>query len=255
VLYLDLMERCLLNTIYEDPPKDTWSNPGFDADTRARGRDWPSVAHTMIGRFRLANLRHVIEQVLKTNVPGDLIETGVWRGGACIYMRAILLAHGVRDRRVFVADSFEGLPPPNAETYPLDKGNDLHAVKELAVSLEEVRSNFAKYGLLDDQVVFLKGWFRDTLPTAPVERLAVLRLDGDMYESTTDALVNLYDKVSPGGFVIVDDYHLDGAHRAVMDFRGKRAISEPIVNIDGLGVFWQKLATDGGRPSRPRPRS
>jgi len=234
VLYLDLMERCLLDTIYTDPPSGPWKVP--------------SQAHTMIGQPRMANLRQVVEQVLVERVPGDLIETGVWRGGACIYMRAILLAHGIKDRRVLVADSFEGVPPPNAEKYPADEGSQFHAASELAVPLEEVRSNFARYGLLDDQVVFLKGLFRDTLPNAPVERLAVLRLDGDMYESTMDALVNLYDRVSPGGFVIVDDYNdWMSAHRAVMDFRAMRAISEPVVNIDGGAVYWQKRVTSGGR--------
>lgn len=73
-------------------------------------------------------------------------------------------------------------------------------------SLEEVQENFRRYNLLDDQVQFLKGWFCDTLPTAPIEKLAVLRLDGDLYESIMDGLNALYDKVSPGGFIIVDDY-------------------------------------------------
>jgi O-methyltransferase len=82
----------------------------------------------------------------------------------------------------------------------------LHKARELAVSLEQVKANFDRYGLLDDQVRFLKGWFRDTLPVAPIERLAVLRLDGDMYESPMDTLVNLYPKLSEGGYVIVDDY-------------------------------------------------
>jgi len=77
----------------------------------------------------------------------------------------------------------------------------------LAVPLEEVQALFRRYDLLDAQVRFLKGWFKDTLAGAPIERLALLRLDGDLYESTMDALVPLYDKVSPGGFVIVDDYY------------------------------------------------
>src|SRR5262249_42248392 len=133
---------------------------------RVEGRDWPPTAHTMIGLKRLDNLQFCVEDVLTRNVPGDLMETGVWRGGACIFLRALLRAHGVRDRRVWVADSFEGLPAPNAEKYPHDAQDLLHTVPYLAVSLEQVQANFERYGLLDEQVCFLKGWFRDTLPQA-----------------------------------------------------------------------------------------
>lgn len=251
-LYLELIENCLLNTIYEDPAQDPWSTPSFDSAKRARGLDWPSLAHSMIGRLRMSNIRALVELVLAQGVPGDLIETGVWRGGACIYMRAILKAHGVTDRRVFAADSFQGLPEPDAARYPEDLGDQHHTFESLAVPLEQVQANFAKYGLLDDQVVFLKGWFRDTLPTAPIEKLAVLRLDGDMYESTMDAFVHLYDKLSPGGFLIVDDYGAVPACRAaVEDFRTARGITEPICDIDGIGVYWQKCRT----PELFRPAS
>ena len=83
-LYLDLIESCLLNTIYEDPAQDPWSEHVFDAAKRNSGLDWPAQAHTMIGRKRMANLRQLVETVIDDGVPGDLIETGVWRGGACI---------------------------------------------------------------------------------------------------------------------------------------------------------------------------
>ena len=245
-LYLDLIERCLTNTIYGDGYTGVGS-PGverpFDPSLRETGRDWPKQAHTMIGRARLRNLRELVETAIREGVPGDLIETGAWRGGACIMMRATLEAFGDLERRVFVADLFEGLPAPDAETYPADLGDKHHTIEELAVSLDEVKANFAKYGLLDDRVVFLKGWFKDTLRAAPIERLAVLRLDGDMYESTMDALTALYDKVSAGGFVIVDDYGcIEGCRRAVHDFRDARGIADKIVDIDGWGVYWRKSA-------------
>jgi O-methyltransferase len=262
-LYLDLMKRCLTNLIYGDaelaPSRESGflrrhlmgvlagrgvqfaETKPFDPQRRARGRDWPASAHTMIGLERLDNLQWCVEDVLAHDVPGDLIETGVWRGGASILMRAVLRAHGVADRVVWLADSFEGLPPPHADKYPWDAGDDLHTYKELAVSLEEVQSNFDKYGLLDDQVRFLKGWFRDTLPTAPVKRLALLRLDGDMYESTLDALTALYPKLSPGGYVIVDDYKaIPACRQAVNDYRWDHGIEEPIRDIDWTGVYWQR---------------
>jgi Macrocin-O-methyltransferase (TylF) len=239
--YLSMMEACLAGTIYEDPPLTVLGQKEFDHVLREYGWDWPSMAHTMIGAKRLANLRALTENVIQNRVPGDLMETGVWRGGACILMRAVLNAYKVTDRRVWVADSFEGLPPPNSERYPADEGSIFHTYSDLAVTIEEVKCNFEKYGLLDDQVVFLKGWFQDTLPAAPVGRLAVLRLDGDMYQSTIVPLDILYDRVSEDGYVIVDDYNVVGqAKKATNDFLAKRGISPRIEEIDGVGVFWKK---------------
>jgi hypothetical protein len=239
-LYLDLMERILVGGIYEDPAEDPWHEKQFDPQERANGRDWPSRAHTMIGSRRLHNLRELTERVLQERVTGDLIETGVWRGGACIMMRAILAAYGETDRRVFVADSFEGLPKPDPAKYPVDAGDTHHAFPALAVSLEEVKRNFERYGLLDEQVVFMKGWFSETLRKAPVEHLAILRLDGDMYESTAQALESLYDRLSPGGYCIIDDGNVPNCKAAVADFRAARSVREPIQDIDGWGFYWQK---------------
>jgi len=107
---------------------------------------------------------------------------------------------------VWVADSFRGLP--QAESNRADDVEDaLWTYDFLAVPIERVKANFARYGLLDEQVRFLPGWFEDTLPTAPISQIAVLRLDGDMYDSTMVALRSLYPKLSVGGYVIVDDYH------------------------------------------------
>jgi O-methyltransferase len=194
----------------------------------------------MIGHKRLDNLQHCIETVLREGVEGDLIETGVWRGGACIFMRAVLAAYGIEDRRIFVADSFEGLPKPDAAKYPADKGDTHHIHAYLAVSKDEVENNFRKYGLLDNQVVFLKGWFRDTLAQAPIEKLSILRLDGDMYGSTMESLECLYPKLSSGGFCIIDDYALSGCKSAVDDYRSKHAVNLEMKEIDWTGRYWRK---------------
>jgi hypothetical protein len=241
-LYLDLMKACLTNTIYGDENILGGGRKPFDEGIRAEGRDWPACGHTMVGRKRLDNVQFCVEDALARGVPGDLMETGVWRGGVVILMRAILKAHGVTNRRVWAADSFEGLPPPDPKKYPPDAGLYLNTFKELAVSLEQVQENFRRYGLLDEQVRFLKGWFRDSLPAAPVERLAVLRLDGDLYESTMDALVSLYPKVEAGGYVIIDDYNdIAACRQAVTDYRSAHRITEDIVKVDWTGVYWQKL--------------
>jgi O-methyltransferase len=213
----------------------------FDAQGRAEGRDWPARAESMAGLKRLDNLQYCIIDVLHRGVPGDLIETGAWRGGVTIFMRAVLEAFGDPDRQVWVADSFQGLPKPDPGRWPAEAGDEHWTREQLAVPLEEVQANFARYGLLDERVRFLPGWFKDTLPAAPIEQLAVLRLDGDMYGSTMEALEALYPKLSPGGYVIVDDYGaIPQCKEAVTDFRTAHGIIDPMESVDWTGVYWQR---------------
>ena len=239
-LYLDAIERILCNTVYGDAS----IMPGqssYDPAHRADGRDWPADALTMIGLRRLRHLRCCVERALRDGVHGDFIETGVWRGGAVIMMRAVLEAYGVADRRVWAADSFRGLPAPNPERYPLDAGLNFETYSELAVPLDVVKENFRRFGLLDERVRFVEGWFADTLAHIEAEELAVVRLDGDLYESTTDALTALYPKLAPGGFLIVDDYGAIGACRAaVQDYRREHGVRDEIHEIDWTGVYWRK---------------
>jgi len=256
--YLTLLQRALTHTLYW-PIDIDWSNdhkktdavltesvakdladPEFDwAKVRAEGKDWPKFAQTMVGAKRLDNVRNCVERVVEDDVPGDLIETGVWRGGVVIFMRALLDAYGDENRAVYVADSFRGLPPPD-EAYPADAESQLHTSASLAISRDEVAKNFERYGLLDDRVRFLEGWFKDTLPTVADRTWSVVRLDGDMYESTMDGLTNLYPRLSVGGFLIVDDYGYEPCRRAVADYREANGIDEPIEAIDWLGAFWRR---------------
>ncbi len=240
--YLQLMHEVLINAIYQDRAMDPWSQPVFDARKRDAGLDWPHEALTMIGRIRLRSLRECCEFVLRWRISGDFVETGVWRGGACIMMAAALAAYDCKDRKVWGFDSFQGLPPPNEVRYPGDRGDQLHRFPQLAVSLEEVTDNFRRVGLLSGQVRLVKGWFADTVPAAPIERIAVLRLDGDLYESTIQVLEGFYARLSPGGFCIIDDYGaMLSCRSAVKDFRRERGVREPLVNIDGKGVLWEKV--------------
>ena len=265
-LYLDLLKNCLTRYIFGEgyreldvprrgvwrfvaPPADRlleWLDVRvvrpvhFDPALRAEGKDRPLDAETMIGLRRLENLQHCVVDALANGVPGDLIETGAWRGGATIFMRGILKAYGVTDRTVWVADSFQGLPKPSGD-YEADRGDRHWVSSTLVVPLDEVKANFARYGLLDDQVRFLVGWFSETLPAAPVDKLAVMRLDGDMYESTSVALESLYPKLSPGGYVIIDDWGaVRGCRLAVEDFRARHDVRDAIQEIDWAGVYWQK---------------
>ena len=243
-LYLSTMARILTNTIYEDG--DLRPNRGgpFEERRRATGRDWPEKAFTMIGTHRLTNLRQLAAAAIEANVPGDFIEAGIWRGGACIMLRAVLEAYADKDRTVFCADSFQGIPPSNPEEYPSDAGRQWHKdlFPQLAISQEAVEEAFRKFGLLDSQVRFLAGWFKDTLPTVKNRQFALIRLDGDLYESTIQSLDNLYPALSPGGYVIIDDFSLPNCRAAVEDYRRQHEVEVQIEKIDFTGVWWQKPA-------------
>jgi O-methyltransferase len=203
-----------------------------------------SSAETLIGPVGLDNLQHCIEDVLRREVPGDFIEAGVWRGGSVIFMRGALEAYGDDKRTIWAADSFRGFPSPDVTRYADDAKEDHWAREEgWVVSLDDVKKAFARYGLLDDRVRFLVGWFHETLPSAPIERLALMRLDADMYGSTMDALRFLYPKLSPAGYVIVDDYWLPGCRAAVDDYRAEHGITEELVPVDRAIVYWQRAAS------------
>ncbi|MEY2423162.1 MAG: O-methyltransferase [Acidimicrobiaceae bacterium] len=265
--YLDLLSACLTRELFldqevRDVDLDAWpggrdsvlpvlrSNgwrivrPCGDTAVRAEGRDWPPAAETMVGGARLANVRWCAETALREGVAGDFVECGVWRGGVVALLRGVLAAHGVTDRTVWGADSFEGLPVPDVARFPEDQGYDWSHVDALKVSLEDVEANLARYGLLDAQVRLLPGWFEDTLPSAPIEQLAVLRIDGDLYQSTMDALVALEPRVSPGGFVIIDDYHgWIPCRQAVDDYRSAHGIAAEMTTVDWTAIWWRKPGT------------
>lgn len=254
--YLDLLEKAVLHTLYHPPdrgPAPEFSKKAFeqalagtpvapisDAETRAQGRDWPVYAQTMVGVKRLRNVRRCAQAVIADGVPGDLIECGCWRGGVAMLMRAVVKAHGADERTVWAADSFQGVPEPDPDRYPADAEDLNYTADQLAVPLEAVRANFERYGLLDDGVRFLEGWFSETLPTVSDRDWSVIRLDGDLYESTMDGLRNLYPNLSPGGFLIVDDYGWDNCREAVHDFRREHGISDRIVEIDWVGAYWRR---------------
>lgn len=210
-------------------------------ERRENGVDWPLMqAQTMVGLKRLDSIQTLLEDLIARKVEGDIIETGVWRGGASIFMRAVLKAYDVTDKKIWLCDSFEGLPKPEPDKYPSDTGDEHYKYSFLAVSQETVESNFRKYDLLDDQVRFVKGYFEDTLAHLTVDKFCLLRLDGDMYSSTIVALDALYPKLVSGGFIVIDDFGLGPCADAVNDYRKEHGITAEITNIDGSGAYWQK---------------
>lgn len=229
----------------------------MDADKRREGLDWPLYGVTMTGLLRLDVLELALKYVVQQHVPGDFLEAGVWRGGSSIFARAAWNILGQYHRSVHVADSFAGLPPGSVEQ---DKRIAFHKMGYLAVSLEDVKANFERFGLNPEAGVhFYKGFFNESLPAFREVRcdcglgngchlfpcqsfkgsLSVLRLDGDMYESATDQLYNLYDFVSLGGWIIVDDYNtIPETQSGVNDFLKRHNAREKVmITHDGNAVW------------------
>ncbi len=192
---------------------------------------------TLLNIKGLINLRTCLEETIKNNIEGDFIETGVWKGGACILAKYIFNQYNV-NKKVFVADSFQGLPPPDLVNYPKDAGDIHYTIPYLRVPVETVRENFERFNLLDSNVIFLEGWFKDTLPTAPIDKLSILRIDGDMYESTMQVLDILYPKLSIGGYCILDDWCLPRCRTAYYDYIAKTGLKESLI-IDEI-AYWRK---------------
>ncbi len=146
-------------------------------------------------------------------------------------MLGFLKAFGIDDRVVWAADSFEGIPRSKRYAHirdPVDGWTD-----RWKTGLEEVKLNIFRYGLSDSSIRYIEGYFADALPAAPLGQNAIARLDGDAYESTRDALEHLYPRLSPGGYVIIDDWHLDSCKQACMDFRAEHKIDDPIAQVLG----------------------
>lgn len=236
------MEKILVNAIYEDGNISPWSSfKSYNEEVREAGRDWPEKAFSMIGLKRMKNLRDCCEKAIWNSIPGDFVETGIWRGGALMMMAAVVEAYKEDNslpRVVWGFDSFKGLPEPESKN---DKGDIHHTYKELAISKEQVIRNFEKidYQLLHNTIL-VEGWFKDTIPQSNVVAISVLRLDGDMYDSTEISLTHLYPKLSKGGYCIIDDFNLPGARAAVQDYLTRNGLNPEIKQIDGMGAYWRK---------------
>jgi hypothetical protein len=215
--------------------------------------DWPLQGLTMVGLGRLDDLQSCVESIVAEGIEGDVIETGAWRGGASILVRATLDSLG-DDRTVWVADSFQGFHPGDGAD---SEAVRLSAFDYLAVPVEEVRESFARLGC-DRNVRFVPGFFEDTLAGLSGQRWAMVRLDADTYEPTRLGLEHLYPGLVPGGYLIVDDYgSFQGCRQAVDQFRSAHGITEPLEVVDSTCVRWRRspAATPGGWRARLRRRT
>jgi O-methyltransferase len=264
--YLELLKLCLCDlagtataSVGALPDGSVMSRrlSGDGLRLRSAGMDWPLQGLTMVGLGRLDDLQACVESVVADGIDGDLIEGGAWRGGASILMRATLDTLG-DDRPVCVADSFQGFPEVDAAD---SEAFRLSAIDFLAVPLEEVRENFARFGC-EQGVELVPGFFEETLAGLSGRPWSIVRLDADTYQATRHALHCLYPDLTVGGYLIVDDYgSFQGCRQAVDQFREQNEITEPLQRVDFSGVRWRResdapikaapAAPAGARPPRP----
>jgi len=200
---------------------------------------------TMVPEPSLVELGQQVAAVLAEGVPGDLVECGVWRGGAAFLMAGLLRAAGVTDRKVWLCDSFEGLPAPEPVDGPAAgryAGNpeSPRYFDNCRASLDEVRRGAGTLGVAD-RLEYVEGWFDRTLPSARerIGPIALLRIDGDWHSSVKACLDNLYDAVVDGGLVVLDDYYAwDGCAVALHEFLGARSLPHRIESLAVDGDAW-----------------
>lgn len=189
---------------------------------------------------RLDYLQQCINIIIENNIDGDFIEVGAWRGGAGKFMRELLKDLKITNRNIYSAASYHAFITSFNWKYKYDKLIKNLQIKRLARLLNKIEY-FEGYDWEIDTLSAIQGWFHDTLPTEPIEKIALLRLDGDTYKATMGSLVNLYPKLSSGGIIIIDDWNaVAGCKKAVIDFRNKNRITEDFHEIDPLSIFWKK---------------
>jgi hypothetical protein len=199
---------------------------------------WKNVrqrGYTMLGCRRGRTLYRLAREIDRSGIPGALVDCGVWNGGS-----TALLSAGAPSREVYAFDSFEGLPPPDEQ---LDGEASLDREGWCLGVEDNVRDALRRYGSAE-RLHIVKGWFEDTFPreASSVGPIAVLHADGDWYASVRLTLETFYHRVSPGGFVAVDDYGVwSGARQAVDEFRLARSIEEPLVRVEAA-AYWRKPA-------------
>jgi O-methyltransferase len=206
------------------------------------------MPYSLVGTPGLEATYDAATTVMAAGIPGDFVECGVAQGG-CSALMAMVARMDPSRRRMWLFDSFQGIPDPTAEDFgegkevtgehirPLVRGSCL-GTKSMVESVL-----FSKFGLSRDSVCLVEGWFQDTLPLYRdrIDQIALLRLDGDWYESTLCCLHNCYDHVSPGGYIIVDDYgSCYGCKKAVHEFLDSRSIQVRLIPDGRGGILFSK---------------
>lgn len=226
-----------------------WFLQGLPAPARAAAL-FRVKRYTMTQPRRCKLLWNQCMDVFRRGVPGSLVECGVWRGGSSGVM-ALAARHAGETRELHLFDSFEGLPEPQevdeqaAADYSSGRASGkLSSIGRCKAELDEVEGFlFGQLQLDRKQVHFHVGWFQNTVPidAATLGPIALLRLDGDWYESTKVCLEHLYPRLTPGGVLVLDDYFAwAGCRKATDEYRAQHGITEPIIAIDQDAAYWVK---------------
>jgi O-methyltransferase len=199
--------------------------------------------YSMLSTIRLITLYQLVRDVQQRGLKGDIVECGVWNGGAAAMMaRSLQDAGGTKQRSLWLFDSFEGLPPPGKND---GKSITEHYFKGLCKgSLDQVKAIFDKLEVSFDHVKIVKGWLEDTLHINSIGQVVLLHIDTDWYESVKSTLEHMYDKVVAGGYIVVDDFYFhEGCRRAVSDFLKERGFESKIqmIKVDRSAVYFQKV--------------
>lgn len=193
---------------------------------------WEEVhSYTMTSVERGFSLFKAVEYIVKNNIPGDLVECGVWKGGSCMLIAKALNLFGDSDRKIYLYDTYEGMPEPTEEDviswngrsvlekWEEDKSGTKDNFGSWAVGLEEVKVNVLGTGYPENKFVFVPGDVAHTLKDIKPDKISLLRLDTDWYASTVEELETLYPLLVEKGVLIIDDYgHFDGARKAVDEY-------------------------------------
>jgi O-methyltransferase len=201
---------------------------------------------TMVKTENLKTLYDLVRESKKLRLRGDIVECGVWNGGSAAVMGVASL-EGSREgsrhsqlRTLWLFDSFQGLPPPGDKDGELEKRSYFAGWNRGDIEL--VKEVFDIVGFPFDKVRIIPGWFKETLQTAPIKDIALLHIDADWYDSVKTVLDAFFDRVVPGGFVVLDDYgYWQGCNQAVTDFFAQRGIEGvPIERVGRQGAYFQK---------------
>lgn len=201
---------------------------------------------TMTSPERLYALMNAVRYVVTHNIPGQIVECGVWRGGSMMAVARTLLGLGCADRDLYLFDTYEGMTKPVRDDKDFagnDAGAEFSATQTgpdssdyCYAGLEDVRKNLSRTGYPTERLHFIKGKVENTIPEGSPEHIALLRLDTDWYESTKHELVHLFPRLAVGGVLIIDDYgHWQGCKKAVDEYFADANIPILLNRIDYTG--------------------
>jgi O-methyltransferase len=208
---------------------------------RARSRFLPEpyrsvLPYTMVGLDRLRKLDELARAIDQDAIKGDIVECGTCNGGSGAIL-ARVACRSPHERHTWLLDSFAGLPAAGEKDGPF-------AAEYTGLCcgrMERVREVLERMAVPKEAVTLVPGWFQESLPHLPVERIALLHIDADWYDSVLTVLQHLYDKVVPGGYVVFDDFgYWEGCRRACEEFLAARGINVALTIIDGIGAYFRK---------------